>query len=370
MNTFKRNALVAAGGLFVFALLLVLAIALQILLHDSRADPVSLAEGETQTVQARIVQVIATTATNEQRLEIELQSGPEKGTRHIINHDASNGQTYATGDQVLVVIVAPAEADSLMFIADVVRTGSLLGLASLFVIALILVSGWKGVRALIGLAISFVVLIGVIVPLIAAGFDPVIVSVSGSFVLLSATLYLTQGWTLKTHAALLGVFFSLVLTGILAALSLQITRLTGFGTEETSFLQVAHASLNARGLLLAGIIVGTLGVLDDVIVSQASAVIELAAANPRLTWRELYTRAMNIGHDHIAATVNTLVLAYAGASLPLLLFQVYPEPWSQTLNRELIAEEIVRTLVGSLGLMAAVPITTLIAVCGACGNPR
>jgi uncharacterized membrane protein len=130
------------------------------------------------------------------------------------------------------------------------------------------------------------------------------------------------------------------------------------------FLQAAGTSVNLRGLVLAGMIVGTLGVLDDVIVGQASAVMELAEANPSLrgAWRELYRRAMNIGHDHIAATINTLVLAYVGAAMPLLLlFQLYPEPWGLTLNREMIAEEIVRTLVGSLGLIAAVPITTFIA---------
>jgi len=128
------------------------------------------------------------------------------------------------------------------------------------------------------------------------------------------------------------------------------------------FLQAAGTQVNLRGLLLAGMIVGTLGVLDDVIIGQASAVTELAQANPTLDWRELYRRAMNIGHDHIAATVNTLVLAYVGAAMPLLLlFQIYPEPWGLTLNREMIAEEIVRTLVGSLGLIAAVPITTFIA---------
>ena len=128
------------------------------------------------------------------------------------------------------------------------------------------------------------------------------------------------------------------------------------------FLQAAGTPINLRGLLLAGMIVGTLGVLDDVIVGQASAVTELAEADSTLDWRDLYRRAMNIGHDHIAAMINTLVLAYVGAAMPLLLlFQLCPEPWGLTLNREMIAEEIVRALVGSLGLIAAVPITTFIA---------
>lgn len=369
MNDFKRNSLASAGGLFIFGLLLALAIVLHTGLRAAQPDRRAPAE-EAQTVQARVVRVIATTtdATSEpariyQQLEIEIQSGFAPGTRRIIDHDTSEGQTYYAGDHVLVVIAATSETPApMMFIADFVRTGPLILLAAILVAAIILVSGWKGARALIGLAISLVVIIGFIVPLIAVGFDPVIVSVIGSFGLLAATLYLTQGWTLKTHAALLGVLCSLILTGTLATLAVQVTRLTGFGSEESVFLQVANASINARGLLLAGIIVGTLGVLDDVIVSQSSAVIELAHAQPALGWRELYRRAMNIGHDHIAATINTLALAYVGAALPLLLlFQVYPEPWAQTLSREMIAEEIVRTLVGTLGLVAALPITTLIA---------
>jgi uncharacterized membrane protein len=231
-----------------------------------------------------------------------------------------------------------------------------------FIIFTVLVSGWKGARALLGLAMSFVILMGFVLPQILAGRDPVVVSVAGSFVLLTVTMYLTQGWALKTHAALLGVLCSLILTGALALLVVNLARLSGFGSEEAMFLQAGGAAINMRGLLLAGMIVGTLGVLDDVIVGQSSAVMELAAANPALGWRELYLRAMNIGHDHIAATVNTLVLAYVGAAMPLLLlFQLYPEPWLYTLNRELIAEEIARALVGSMGLIAAVPITTLIA---------
>jgi uncharacterized membrane protein len=153
-----------------------------------------------------------------------------------------------------------------------------------------------------------------------------------------------------------------MLTGLLASFAVSLARLNGFGSEEAMFLQAAGVSVNLRGLLLAGMIVGTLGVLDDVIVGQASAVTELAEADSTLDWRDLYRRAMNIGHDHIAAMINTLVLAYVGAAMPLLLlFQLYPEPWGLTLNREMIAEEIVRALVGSLGLIAAVPITTFIA---------
>jgi uncharacterized membrane protein len=271
---------------------------------------------------------------------------------------------YHEGDHVLVMVSSRPDGERMLMVTDFVRIGALALLGVVFIGATVLVSGWKGVRALMGLAVSFIILLGFVLPQILAGHDPVLVSVAGSFVLLAITLYLTQGWALKTHAALLGVFFSLLLTGALASFAVGLARLSGFGSEEAMFLQAEGTSVNLRGLLLAGMIVGTLGVLDDVIVGQASAVMELAEANPSLrgAWRELYRRAMNIGHDHIAATINTLALAYVGAAMPLLLlFQLYPEPWGMTFNREMIAEEIVRTLVGSLGLIVAVPITTLIA---------
>jgi uncharacterized membrane protein len=303
-----------------------------------------------------------------QQLEVEIVSGPLRGERVKVEHGGMNltneYSLYREGDHVLATVSNLPDGGRMLMVTDFVRTGALALLGLVFIGATVLVSGWKGARALIGLAVSFAVLLGFVLPQILAGHDPVLASVAGSFVLLAVTLYLTQGWALKTHAALLGVFFSLLLTGALASLAVGLARLSGFGSEEAMFLQAAGTQVNLRGLLLAGMIVGTLGVLDDVIVGQASAVMELAEANPALrgAWRELYRRAMNIGHDHIAATVNTLVLAYVGAAMPLLLlFQLYPEPWGMTLNREMIAEEIVRTLVGSLGLIAAVPITTFIA---------
>jgi uncharacterized membrane protein len=139
-------------------------------------------------------------------------------------------------------------------------------------------------------------------------------------------------------------------------------RLSGFGAEEAAFLQVAGVQLDTRGLLLAGIIIGTLGALDDIAIGQSSSIFELSKANPKLDWQSLFKHGMTIGRDHIAAMVNTLLLAYVGAALPLvLLFSVYTEPLGITLNRAIIAEEIVRTLVGSLGLLAGVPLTTIVA---------
>ncbi len=322
---------------------------------------------DTQTTQARIVRVIRLdSAAPAQELELEVVSGPLRGEKAQVVLDATevidNRVVYHEGDLVLVDVTTRADASRVLNILDLVRTNALAGLGALLVGLTIVVSGWKGVRALIGLALSFVVLMGFVVPRILAGQDAVFISVTGAFVLLAVTLYLTLGWSLKTHAALLGVLFTLILIGLLSSFAVDLARLNGAGSEDALTLQAAGISLNLRGLLLAGMVIGTLGILDDVVVTQVSTVIELAKANPILDWRELYRRAMNIGHDHIAATINTLVLAYVGAAMPLLLlFQLYPEPWSVTINRGFVAEEIVRTLVGSLGLVSAVPISTLTA---------
>jgi uncharacterized membrane protein len=168
---------------------------------------------------------------------------------------------------------------------------------------------------------------------------------------------------MKTHAAVIGSLLALVITGLLAYFFVNQTRLTGYGDENMFYIsQMTQNTLNVRHLLLAGILIGTLGVLDDLVISQSSAVFELYRNNPGQDFRKLYRSAMNIGQDHIAATVNTLVLAYAGAALPmLLLFSVGGVDYGMAINLEFIAEEIVRTLVGSLGLFASVPITTALA---------
>jgi len=327
-----------------------------------------------QIVEGRVLRVIETREVEigpgqvqpVQRLLVELLDGPARGQQVEVEHGLMNltqeQSLYRAGDTVLVMLATRPDGSQLAMITGYLRTREIALLAGVFIVFTILVSGWKGLRALVGLAISFVVVLGFVLPQILAGRDPVVVSVIGSFVLLSVTLYLTQGWTLKTHAALFGIFISLIVAGALVTIATDLTRLTGYGSEDAFLLQASGSVVNLRGLLMAGMMIGALGVLDDVIVGQASAVTELHIANPRLRWRELYRRAMNVGHDHIAATVNTLVLAYVGAALPLLLlFHVYPEPWTHTLNRDLIAEEIVRSLAGSLSLIAAVPITTFIA---------
>jgi uncharacterized membrane protein len=198
------------------------------------------------------------------------------------------------------------------------------------------------------------------------------VSITGAFFLLATTLYLVYGWTLKTHAAAVGMLIALLITGLLSGYFVNLTRLTGYSDENAMFLvQMAEAQINLRGLVLAGMLIGALGVLDDLVATQSSAVFELRAADPQLNLRDLHNSAMRIGRDHVAATVNTLFLAYAGAALPmLLLFSLSGERYGYLVNLEFVTVEIVRTLVGSIGLILAVPITTLLASLLALHNHR
>ncbi len=324
-----------------------------------------------ETLRAEVVRVLAAgeaqlgeTTQPWQLLEIRLLEGEYAGLPMQLEYGRrqlrSGQQTFVVGDQLLVTLGRLPDGSLTVYYADRVRTDRLAWLGALFVLAIVLISGWKGVRSMLAMLYSLGVIVWYVIPHILAGDDPVRVSIAGAVLLLGVTLYLTYGWTLKTHAAFLGMVGALLTTGLLAWAAVSWVGLTGYGDENALFLlQLAGVTINLRGLLLGGMIIGALGVLDDLVTTQAAAVFELYAANPHQNWRELVRRAMHIGQDHVAATVNTLVLAYAGASLPMLLiFTLGDSDLGKLLNFEMIAEEIVRTLVGSLGLIAAVPLTT------------
>ena len=267
------------------------------------------------------------------------------------------------GDKVMLTISITPDGEVSGYFTDFYRRDSLLMLFGFFVLASVLISGWKGVRSLLGIILSLAVIILIILPGIQEGKDPLTISIFGAFLFVSFSLYLIYGWTVKTHSAVLGSFVALSITGLLAYFFVNHARLTGYGDENMFYIsQLTQNTLNVRSLLLAGVLIGTLGVLDDLVISQASAVFELFQSNPDRRFGDLYKSAMRIGQDHIAATVNTLVLAYAGAALPmLLLFSFRNVDLGMAVNLEYIAEEVVRTIVGSLGLFAAVPITTALA---------
>ena len=332
-----------------------------------------LAPGESETLRARVVEVLGEGTVTQgefeqpyQRLRLRLEGGLLDHQEVEVDHGllglTNQSRMFRAGDRVLVEHTRTLDGADVFLITDYVRTGPLLWLTALFVGATLLLSGWQGVRSIVGMGVSLVVIIAFIVPQILAGRNPAAIAILGSVVMMGFSLYLVYGWNRKTHVAVAGLFLSLIVTGLLAIWFVDWTRLSGFGAEEVGFLQVAGVQLDLQGLVLASIIIGALGALDDIAVGQSSAIFELSKANPRLSWQALFKHGMNIGRDHIAAMVNTLLLAYVGAALPLLLlFLVYAEPLGTTLNREIVAEEIVRTLVGSLGLLAGVPLTNLIA---------
>lgn len=312
-----------------------------------------------------------------QVFDVEILEGKFKGSITTVDYGrrqlASSAVKIRPGDQILVTVgQRPDTLEVRAFFTDFIRNRSILYLFLIFVFFSVLISGWKGIRSLLGIVFSLAIIIFFILPQILAGNNPVWVSIVGSFAFLSISQYLVYGWNLKTHSAVLGILISLLLTGIISAVFINFTRLTGFGDENAMFLaQMSAQNINMRGLLLAGMIIGALGVLDDLVISQASSVFELLAVNPSLGFISLYQRAMNIGKDHVAATINTLVLAYAGASLPMfLLFSLSNQNPAMLINVSYVAEEIVRTLVGSIGLIISIPLSTILAALIATKHPQ
>ncbi len=390
MNPNKQRSVaryvLEAGAVLALAILATVVLALYL-----TRPPINYAQeqlpGISTTVRARV-----------EKIEEEIQSEDESGlitvyqklTLRIVSAGPYKGQVITTeyngmgptlsavrfreGSSALVMIsevsLTPPGTENggntdtrvLYQVADHVRLVPLAIITALFAVITVAIGRWQGLRALLGLALSGLFIGGFILPQILAHRDPVLVTMVGTGLLVAATLYLIQGWNVVGHTALLGMLTSLAVTGALAIMWTQLAYLTGFGSEETLYLQATGINIEMRGLLLAGIILGTAGVLDDVVIAQAVTIFELSAASPEASFRTLMQRGMRIGVSHLTSMVNTLVLAYAGTALPLfILFYLYPEPWYLTINRELIAEEIVRALVGSVGLMLAVPLTTGIA---------
>lgn len=280
------------------------------------------------------------------------------------------GDTFRPGQRVKLAAFATPGQPVTYGITDFQRGRPLALLAVLFIGAVVGLARLQGARALLGLGITAVVVVGFLVPTVLDGASPVLSALTASVGIMIVTLYLSHGASPKTTAAAVGTAAALLLTGLLAALFVGAANITGLSSEEARLANLEAGGLSLRGLLLAGIILGGLGVLDDVTVSQSSTVFALYRANPDTTFGALTRRALSVGRDHIAATVNTLFLAYAGASLPLLiLFATGIDPLGTVLTSEIVAVEVVRTLVGSVGLIAAVPLTTALAAALALGDP-
>jgi uncharacterized membrane protein len=302
------------------------------------------------------------------RLTIRLESGPKAGTTTTFGF-AGRDVRFAVGDEIRVyeqqlpegAQIGGRPLDPYQF-SDFERRRPLLVLLAVFVALVLATARFKGLRALVGLGGSLLVIVFFIVPAILNGESPTGVALVGALAVMLVTIPLAHGLGPKSIAACLGTAAALVLTLVLADVFVEAAHLSGLASEEAVYLSASVEDVSIRGLLLAGMVIAALGVLDDLTVTQASTVLALRRANPTLGFGELFRRAVDVGHDHITATVNTLVLAYAGAALPVLLvFSIAETPFGEAVGFEVVAGEIVATLVGSIGLIAAVPLTTALA---------
>lgn len=297
-----------------------------------------------------------------ERATVKVTSGKDRGRTfpEVVRPDQL--RRYSPGQEVVLAYAPQAPKDLRYSVLDVRRGLPMALLAAVFALAVIAIGRLRGLTALVSLVISFGVLTLFVLPAVLQGSDPLLVAVVGGSAIMLIALYLCHGLSARTSVAALGTLASLLLIGLLGSLFTAWAFLTGNTSDETGLVHSLYPDIEIRGLLLAGIVIGSLGVLDDVTVTQTSAVWELKQANPLMSARELYRAGLRIGRDHIASTVNTLVLAYAGASLPLLLlFSIAQSDVLIVAGSEVVAEEIVRTLVGSIGLVASVPVTTALA---------
>ncbi len=304
-----------------------------------------------------------------QDMTVKLLDGPEKNKtiqlkyNQLLNKD--NIVRPKVGDTV-VITKSTLGDEPVYVISDKYRLDTISYLLIAFFIMVIIFGRWKGLTSTVGLGVSILIIVYFIVPKIVSGSNPFVITMIGILIISFTSLYLAHGFNKRTTIALIATLITLGLSILLARLAVDLTQLNGLGSEEAMFLQAGVlGSLNLKGLLLGGILIGTLGVLDDITTSQSAAIDEISKANPSLKFGELYERGLSVGHEHIASLVNTLFLAYAGASLPLfiLLSQAHGQPMWAVVNSEQFVEEIVRTIVGSIALILGVPISTLLTIC-------
>ncbi len=268
------------------------------------------------------------------------------------------------GDTFFLNFLITIDGREIFSVRDVDRRPTLIIFSLLFAFTILIFGGWQGLRALLGLFGTFLVIIYILLPLLLNGYPPVLTSTLIATVVLFLAIYFTHGFNRESTVAFTGTILAVSITSVLAFLSVKIGRLSGFASDEAIYLNFStFGQLDLSGLLLAGIIIGVLGVLDDIAITQSAVVSELYGTNPNLSKKEVYNKALRVGREHAGALVNTLALAYTGAALPLLmLFSISESSIGMIVNQEVFALEILRTIVGSIGLVLTIPITTLIAV--------
>lgn len=339
-------------------------------LTAAQENPPETASASSSYTRGKVTDISQGSEVNEfmeQSVTLRISEGGKKGalikTTNIYSQDDVD-RKLQKGDEVVLLEEKKTDGTLSYTISDIYRVNNLFYVLIFFFALVLIMAGRKGLGSIIGLGISIAVLLFYIVPQILNGADPLFTSITGALAITFSTIYLAHGVSRQTTVALVGTLLSLILTGIFAVGMASLLRLSGAGSEDAYMLQLSGVDINLQGLLLGGIIIGALGVLDDITTAQAAAIFTLAETNEKLTVRKLIEKGLRIGKEHITSLVNTLVLAYAGASMPLFLFFVINplgQPWWVILNYPMIMEEIVRTLAGSIGLILAVPITTVLA---------
>ncbi|MBW0270454.1 YibE/F family protein [Nocardia sp. MH4] len=299
-----------------------------------------------------------------QRSVIDIRSGPDEGKKTLFEIAPGPGQPdLRAGDEIRIVRAADPSGTTMYAFEDYSRGLPLLVIVLAFVIVICVVARWRGFRALLGLVFAFAVVVMFLLPALLDGKPAIPVALVSGALILYVVLYLAHGVNLRTSSALLGTLASMLVAALLSWVALEITNLTGLSEEQNTNVATYIQHVSITGLLLAGFIIGSLGVLNDVTITQASAAFELAALDEDASRGEIFTAAMRVGRDHIASTVYTLVLAYAGGALPLLLlFSIAGRSITDVLTGDAVAIEIARSAVGGIALALSVPLTTLIAV--------
>jgi len=338
-------------------------------------EEVVLPQETIEIVQARVLEVLGTRdesipqlglEVETQTLSVEILEGDQIGDVIQLDNDYI---PVVAGETVFIRRAPDFSGEGYIYgIIEVKRTGALWWLLGLFVVTIIGFGGKQGVRSLLSLAASLFIILYLLVPALVSGYPPVVTSIGIAILVLFGAIFVTHGFNKRSLAAFLGTVIAISITGLLAWFSVSGVKLTGFGSDESIYLNInTEGTLDFAGLLLGAIIIGVLGVLDDIAITQVAVVRELlrirAESDKKTSLRDIYTRALRVGREHVAALVNTLVLAYTGAALPLLLWVSSASTnFLLEANREVFAAEIVRTLIGSIGLILTVPITTAIAV--------
>ncbi len=321
---------------------------------------------EAETVRGEII-VMEEESPGFQRMEILIDQGEFSGETVTVEQTLSGNPAqdfyYSTGDRVLVYIESEDGTITRSLVRELARDHYLMYLGIFFALSLVLIGGLKGIKTVISLAFTIFLIMQLLIPLILGGMPPVFTTIVIASIITVASVLLISGWNRKSAAAVLGTIGGVILAGVLASVMTRVTRLTGFGADDAQMLMyVPNTSFDFQGLLLAGMIIGAVGAVLDVGVSIASAVDEVKRSNPAATARQLIKSGMNLGRDIMGTMANTLILAYTGASMTLLLvLNAHNVSFNRVINMEAMATEIIRILAGSIGLIYAIPLTAVIA---------